>query len=164
MQDLFQKSTEECSPEENQIMAELFQKFSNTFSKDEINLGRTTLVEHHIDNGDAKPIKQTLRGVPMAYANEEKNIIDKMQKQGIIQKSTSPWSSPLLLAMKKNGTVRPCVDYRKLNSVTTKGALPRIQDCLDTVSGAALFSTFDLTSSFHQRCSKNSLCHQVWLI
>ena len=54
----------------------------------------------------------------MAYANEEKNRIDKMQKQGIIQKSTSPWSSRLLLVMKKNGTVRPCVDYRKLNSVT----------------------------------------------
>jgi hypothetical protein len=54
LQDLFQKSTEECSPEESQIMAELFQKFSNTFSKDEIDLGRTTLVEHHIDTGDGK--------------------------------------------------------------------------------------------------------------
>ena len=124
LQDLFQKSTEECSPEESQIMAELFQKFSNTFSKDEIDLGRTTLVEHHIDTGDAKPIKQPPRRVPMAYANEEKNLIDKMQKQGIIQKSTSPWSSPLLLVMKKNGTVRPCVDYRKLNSVTKKDVFP----------------------------------------
>jgi hypothetical protein len=66
LQDLFQKSTEECSPEESQIMAELFQKFSNTFSKDEIDLGRTTLVEHHIDTADAKPIKQPPRKVPMA--------------------------------------------------------------------------------------------------
>jgi hypothetical protein len=56
-------------------MAELFQKFSNTFSKDEIDFGRTTLVEHHIDTGDAKPIKQPPRRVPMAYANEEKNLI-----------------------------------------------------------------------------------------
>jgi hypothetical protein len=81
----------------------------------------------------------------MAYVNEEKDLIDKMQKQGIIQKSTSPWSNPLLLVMKKNGTVRPCVDYRKLTSVTKKDAfpLPRIQDCLDTVSCGVLLMLFD---------------------
>jgi hypothetical protein len=75
-------------------------------------------------SGDPKPIKQTPRRVPMSHDNEEKNLIDKMQKQGIIRKSTSPWSSPLLLVMKKNGTVRPCVDYRKLTSVTKKDAFP----------------------------------------
>ena len=81
----------------------------------------------------------------MAYAGEEKNLIDQMQKQGIIQKSSSPWSSPLVLVMKKNGKIRPCVDYRRLNAVTKKDAfpLPRIQDCLDTVAGASHFSTFD---------------------
>ena len=79
----------------------------------------TTLVEHHIDTRDAKPIKQS-----PPYANEEQNLIDKMQKQGIIQKSTSPWSSPLSLVMKKNGTVRTCVDYRKRNYVTKKDAFP----------------------------------------
>jgi hypothetical protein len=82
------------------------------------------LVEHHIETGDAKPLKQPPRRVPMAYAEDEKKLIDTMQRQGIIQKSSSPWSSPLVLVMKKNGKIRPCVDYRRLNSVTKKDAFP----------------------------------------
>jgi hypothetical protein len=62
--------------------------------------------------------------VPMAYAEDEKKLINTMQRQGIIQKSSSPWSSPLVLVMKKNGKIRPCVDYRRLNSVTKKDAFP----------------------------------------
>lgn len=75
-----------------------------------------------------------------------------MLKQGIIQKSTSPWSSPLVLVLKKNGKILPCVDYRALNSRTEKDAwpLPRIQDCFDTIAGACIFSTFDFTSGFNQ--------------
>ena len=75
-----------------------------------------------------------------------------MHKQGIIQKSNSPWSSPLLLIFKTNGKIRPCVDYRALNSKTLKDAYPikSVQDNLDAMAGAALFSTFDLTSRYHQ--------------
>jgi hypothetical protein len=88
----------------------------------------------------------------MAVAGEEKKVVSEMYEQGIIQKSNSPWSSPLVLVVKKNGKIRPCVDYRRLNAVTVKDAfpLPRIQDCLDTVRGSTLFSTFDLTNGYHQ--------------
>ena len=57
-----------------------------------------------------------------------------------------------MLVRKKNGQVRPCVDYRRLNAVTVKDAfpLPRVQDCLDAVAGAESFSTLDLTSGYHQ--------------
>ena len=75
-----------------------------------------------------------------------------MEKQGIIRNSNSPWASPLNSLLKKNGKVRPCIDYRKVNEVTKNDVfpLPRIQDCLDAVSGATIFSTFDLTSRYHQ--------------
>jgi hypothetical protein len=55
------------------------------------------LVEHTIDTGDAKPVKQPPRRVPIAFAEEEKKLIMQMQEQGIIRKSSSPWSSPLVL-------------------------------------------------------------------
>jgi hypothetical protein len=57
-----------------------------------------------------------------------------------------------VLVIKKNGKVRPCVDYRRLNAVTIKDAFPltRIQDCLDSVAGATIFNTFDLTSGYHK--------------
>jgi hypothetical protein len=90
--------------------------------------------------------------VPLAFANEEKLVIEQMERQGIIRKSKSPWASPIVFVRKKNGKVRPCIHYRRLNSVTENDAfpLPRIQDCLDAVSGSTLYSTMDLTSGYHQ--------------
>jgi hypothetical protein len=88
----------------------------------------------------------------LAFANKEKTVIDQMHKQGIIQKSNSPWFSPLLLIFKKNGKIRHCVDYRALNSKTLKDAYPikSVQENIDAMAGAALFSTFDLTSGYHE--------------
>ena len=152
LMELFEHAAKGRSDNEKKAIATLLNKFTNAFSKDENDLGCTGLVEFSIDTGDTGPIKQLPRRVPMAFAEEEKKLISNMERQGIIQKSNSPWSSPLVLVVKKNGKIRPCVDYRRLNVVTVKDAfpLPRIQDCLDTVRGSTLFSTFDLTSRFHQ--------------
>ena len=72
--------------------------------------------------------------------------------KGIIRKSTSPWASPIVLVRKKKGSIRPCIDYRRVNELVKPDGfpMPRIQDCLDAVSGAALFSTLDLTSGYYQ--------------
>ena len=61
-----------------------------------------------------------------------------MQKDGIIVPSLSPWSSPIVLVKKKDGSTRFCIDFRQLNSITKKGAqpIPRIDDTLDSLSGA----------------------------
>ena len=149
---LYEETAKNRSLEEQNIIAALLNRYAHTFSENESDLGLANLVEHVIDTAEAKPIKQPPRRVPAAFAEEEKKIITQMHEQGIIQKSTSPWASPLVLVVKKNGKVRPCVDYRRLNAVTIKDAfpLPRIQDCLDAVAEATLFSTFDLTSSYHQ--------------
>ncbi|CAC5413534.1 unnamed protein product [Mytilus coruscus] len=152
LKDMFQNIAPGHSETEKDAIADILNKYSDTFSKDETDLGRTSLSKFCIETGDAKPIKQPPRRVPMAYAGEEKKLIDQMTNQGIIQKSTSPWSSPLVLVLKKNGKVRACCDYRILNMATKPQAwpLPRIQDCLDTVAGGFIFSTFDLTSGFNQ--------------
>ena len=152
LQELYQQAVDGRNEEEEKAVASLLNEYSDAFSKDENDLGYTNLVEFSIDTGNARPIKQLPRRVPLAFADAEKALINNMEKQGIIQKSSSPWSSPLVLVMKKNGKIRPCVDYRRLNAITVKDAfpLPRIQDCLDTVRCSTLFSTFDLTSGFHQ--------------
>ena len=124
----------------------------NVFSTNDQDLGLCTLTEHVIETGDAKPIKQPPRRVPLAFADEDRKALNELTKQGSIRPSTSPWASPIVLVRKKNGQVRPCVDYRKLNAVTKKDAfpLPRIQDCLDSIDGANLFSTLDITSAYNQ--------------
>jgi len=80
------------------------------------------------------------------------DIIDNMLKQGSIEPASSPWASNVVLVKKKDGTLRCCIDYRQLNSVTRRDVypLPRIDDCLDAMASATLFSTFDLRSSYHQ--------------
>jgi hypothetical protein len=66
-------------------------------------------------------------------------MLNDMQRRGVIKESDSPWSSPVVLVRKKDGELRFCVDYGKLNDVTQQKdcfPLPRIDDTLDTLSGA----------------------------
>ena len=86
-----------------------------------------------IDTGSSKPVRHPPRHVPLAFADEECKVIEKMEKQGNIHKSHSPWSSPLCLVKKKDGKMRPCIDYRAVNKVTQTDnfPIPRTRDCRD---------------------------------
>ena len=81
----------------------------------------------------------------------KKQIQDLLNK-GFIRPSTSPWGAPVLLAKKKDGTQRLCIDYRELNKVTIKNKypLPRIDDLFDQLYGTTIFSRLDLRSGYHQ--------------
>eukprot|EP00731_Ephydatia_muelleri_P012465 Em0006g1359a len=93
-----------------------------------------------------------LAGFPMTRREEVRKLLQDMLAKGAIQPSDSPWSSPIVLVTKKDGSTRFCVDYRKVNAVTRKDAypLPRVDDTLDTLAGSKLFSTLDLATGYWQ--------------
>jgi hypothetical protein len=84
-------------------------------------------------------------------AKLKKHIMELLEK-GFIRPSSSPWGTPMIFVMKKDGTGRLCVDYHALNEVTIKNKylLPRIDDLFDHLHGACVFSKIDLRSGYHQ--------------
>ena len=130
----------------------LLTAYGDIFSKDDFDLGCTAIVQHRIDTGDNRLFRQPLRPQPQVQLPVIDELLEEMQHQEVIEPCQSDWASNIILVKKKDGSIRFCVDYRKLNSLTIKDAypLPRIDTCLDTLSGAAWYSTFDLRSGFHQ--------------
>ena len=130
----------------------LFQKYRDVFAFSDDQLGRTSLVQHTIDTGDAMPVKQRPYRTTPENKQEINRQVDDMLQRGIIQKSVSPWSSPVVLVKKKNGEMRFCVDFRAVNKVTKKDSfpMPLVADTLDALSGTQYFSTLDLKSGYWQ--------------
>lgn len=115
-------------------------------------LGECTLPAVTIETGNAPPIRQKAYRMPFTKREVIETEVKKMMDQGVITPSVSPWASPVTLVPKPDGSTRFCVDYRKVNNVTTKDAhpLPHIQDIFDTLGGATIFSTLDLKSGYWQ--------------
>jgi len=78
--------------------------------------------------------------------------LDKMAKSGVVRPSRSPWNAPIIIVPKSDGSLRFCVDFRRLNDVTKKEVypMPRIDRALEQLQGMSYFSTFDLASGYWQ--------------
>jgi hypothetical protein len=140
------------SEERRRALTNLLSEYTDIISTGSHDLGRTKLVEHTIDTGNATPLRSGLRRVSFHERDIVKSEVDKMLHNGIIERSNSPWASPVVLVRKKDESIRFCIDYRRLNTVTKKDAypLPRIDDTLESLSGATCFSTIDLAAGYWQ--------------
>ena len=109
-------------------------------------------VQDAIETGTHPPIHTPPYRVSYKDEQVQRDEIDKLLRQGVIEESTSPWSSPIVLVRKKDGSVRFCVDFRKLNNVTVKDAfpIPRIDDIFDHLSEAQYYTTIDFKSGYFQ--------------
>lgn len=114
--------------------------------------GRTTLVKHSIHVGNAAPIHQKSYRLPYSRREALHQELDKMLEGEIIRPSTSPWASPVVLVPKKDGGIRFCVDYRKLNSIAKFDAypMPRAEEVFERVGNAKVISTLDLSKGYWQ--------------
>ena len=130
----------------------LLREFRDVFAMNENELGQTHLVQYEIGTGETLPIKLTSHRLAPGKIIVVKKEIEDMVARNIIRPSNSPCSAPIVLVTKKDGSNRMCTDFRRLNEVTKKNAfpLPRIDQILDYLHGATIFSSIDLASRFWQ--------------
>ena len=90
--------------------------------------------------------------LPHAYRDTVKDELREMEQAGIIESSSSPWAAPIIPVKKKDGSMRLCVDYRRLNSVSRTDAypMPRVDDLIDRIGGAKFITTLDLSKGYWQ--------------
>ncbi|XP_068115063.1 uncharacterized protein [Hyperolius riggenbachi] len=98
------------------------------FSQGEMDLGCADQISHRINTENHMPIRERYRHLSPLLYQEVKTMLHEMIQTGVVEESKSPWAAPIVLVKKKDGTLRFCVDYRKLNAVTVRDAypLPRI--------------------------------------
>ena len=139
----------------------------DAFSKNNKDIGRTTLIEMEIDTGDSLPIAQNPYTLPLKHHEWVRKEIEMLEKAGVIERSLSPWASPVIVVPKKSAPDEPprrrlCMDYRKVNLLqqevkrTDRGTgclslylLPKIDKMFTKLNGAKCFSTIDLRSGYY---------------
>ena len=126
---------------------------AQTFARSNIGLGCSTIGTHHINTGEAPPVKQR------AYRHSRPDndfigkSLDELAKHGIIEPCESAWASPVVVVEKKEeGARRLCVDQRRVNDVTVTDSypMPNAEAVIVDLENTAVFSTLDMLSGFYQ--------------
>ena len=136
-------------PEQEQAQ-EMLLKWEHLFAYSDLDLGRTTLIKHRIEITDKMPFKEHYQCIPPHMYDVVRSHLQEMLDIGTIQKSHSPWASSVVLVQKKDGSLRFCIDLRKLNNWTIGDAysLPCIDETLVSLQGSQWFSSLNLKSGY----------------
>ena len=150
-----------------QKFEKLCDKYGETFSKNNEDIGRTKLVRMDIDTGDSPLVSSRPYTLPLKHYEWVQREIESLEWAGVITKSMSKWASPIVIVPKKSAPREPpkrrlCVDFRKVNKlqqeVITAGKtkdqisihpLPKIDEMYVKLKGTKVFSTIDLRSGYH---------------
>ncbi len=147
--------TEEQQDEYDAAARELLEQFKDRFpDKLPYQLPPERAIDHRIELVDPNATPPTRK--PMRLSVQEsallKEFITELLESKMIRPSTSPYGAPILFVKKKDGSIRLCIDYRKLNELTVKNSygLPQQQDCIQAIRGAIIFTLLDAKSGYHQ--------------
>lgn len=134
------------------LLRQMVERNADVFSQHSLDYGHTKTVHHEIPLVDPTPFRIPYRKIPPSQWQDVRKAITEMEEAGVIRQSKSPYASPIVVVTKKDGSLRICVDYRKLNSRSTRDAfpLPRIEEALEALGQSKYFSTLDLTSGYWQ--------------
>lgn len=114
--------------------------------------GYTSVVEHPIPLKDSTPVRQRMYRVPERLLPSLKSEVEDMLALGVIERSSSEWSNPVVLVPKKDGTMRFCIDFRRVNAQSHFDAypMPRLEDLIERLGKASFITTLDLCKGYWQ--------------
>lgn len=139
-------------PEWKRRITEKLNEIPDVFALSDMDFGCTDKVKHHIKLHDETPFKHRARPIRPQDIEAVRQHLRDLLEAGVIRESESSFSSPIVVVRKKNGDIRLCIDYRKLNLQTVKDAypLPNLEESLSALSGSKWFSVLDLKSGYYQ--------------
>jgi len=120
LKELVQMSGDGLTEHDAELIRAQILQYHDVFSLQDGEYGKVDIVKHCVDTDNHHPINQALRRIPYAHRAEMFKLVQGMLDNHIIQPSVSPWSSPVVLVKKKDGSLRFCIDYRRLNAITRK--------------------------------------------
>ena len=140
------------SPDWKERIITQLNSLPEVFAQHDLDFGHTDKVKHQIKLSDPTPFKQRARPIHPQDVDAVRKHLQELLEAGIIRESESPFSSPIVVIRKKNGSVRLCIDYRKLNWQTIKDAyaLPNVEEAFRALAGSQWFSVLDLKSGYYQ--------------
>lgn len=133
-------------------ISEIINKYDSIFATDLSELSSLKGMEHVIDTGTARPVAVAPYRVKPQYRNDILKQVTNMLENNIIEECSSPWLAPIVPVEKKDGKLRLCIDYRKLNAITKRDefCLPLADDLFEELGSARIFSKLDAFSGFWQ--------------
>ena len=139
-------------PEWRDRITKQLRSMPEVFALHNLDFGHTDKVKHHIRMSDSTPFKHRARPIHPQDIDAVRKHLQELLDSGIIRESESSFASPIVVVRKKNGTVRLCIDFRKLNSQTIKDAyaLPNLEEVFSLLTGSKWFSVLDLKSGYYQ--------------
>ena len=149
---LYNTLPDSLSDEFKHRVVQLLHSYEQVLSVDDYDLGYTDILQHKIDTGSHRPVREPLRRHPQPYLKFIDEEVDKMLQANIIEPAHSDWASNVCLAKKQDGSLRFAIDFRRVNRLSKPDSypIPRIDSCLDTLNGSSWFTTIDLKSAFWQ--------------
>ena len=152
LQELFDRTKNALDFIQQNTLRRVLNDYEDVFARTKLDIGKAVGVKHHVDTGTDEPVHQRPRRLAKAHAAVMQKNVKELADAGVIRPSESEWASNVVMARKKDGTWRMCVDYRDLNIKTrNKGTymLPRIDDTLDSLSRAKYFCSLDVIQGYH---------------
>ena len=158
--EILNRHKENLSEQKLSVLKIFLETYSQIFSTSSTDVGLIREGKHEINTQGSKPIHCMPRRVPMHLEDKVEKLIDKLRQTKVIEEANSPWNFPIVVVPKKNGEIRLCVDYRKLNAITARPIfpIPASKELFDSLAGNVIFSSLDLSMGYHQlKMNKNDI-------